>query len=126
MRFITTRAHTIIGLIVGVLLIFSPNIFGFNDHMAASTVALVVGIFIVLSELISTSPYSPLKLVPMKAHIVVDVITGLFLAASPWIFNFMDNAQKEQWVPHLVVGILIVGYALLTRVADDRTRSVTE
>lgn len=126
MRFISTKAHTIIGLIVGVLLLFSPSLLGFNDNAAASTVALAVGIFIILSELITTSPFSPLKLVPMKAHVVVDVLTGIFLAASPWIFGFMNDALPGQWVPHVIVGIIIVGYALLTTTADDRERSVVQ
>jgi len=126
MKLISTKVHTVIGLIVGVILLFAPKIFGFDDNNAATTSALVVGIFIILSELITTSPYSPLKLVPMKAHIVLDVLTGLFLAASPWLFGFMDNEQPSQWVPHLVVGILVAGYALMTSTADDRTKSVIE
>lgn len=126
MGFISTKAHTIIGLLVGVILVFAPSIFGFTDNSAASIVPIVVGIFIVLNELITTSPYSPFKLVPMKAHIVVDVITGLFLAVSPWLFGFMDGDQPSQWVPHLVVGILVMGYALMTSTADDRAKSVVQ
>ena len=120
MGIISTKAHTIIGLVVGILLIFAPSIFNFTDNSAASAVAMWVGVFIVLSELITRSPYSPLKLVPMKAHIAIDVITGLFLAVSPWLFNFMDSAQNNQWVPHLIVGIMVMGYALLTSTADER------
>lgn len=126
MRFISTKAHTIIGLIVGVLLIFAPSIFGFNENAAASMIPMIVGIFIVLNELITTSPFSPLKLVPMKVHVILDVLTGLFLAASPWIFGFMDSTRNEQWLPHLIVGVLVVGYALMTTTADDRQKSIAE
>jgi hypothetical protein len=125
MGVISTKAHTVIGLIVGVLLIFASSIFGFTDNMAASMVALWVGIFIIVSELVTTSPYSPLKLVPMKAHIVIDVVTGVFLLLSPWLFSFMDNDQLNQWVPHVVVGLLVVGYALLTNTADARDSVAT-
>lgn len=123
MGIISTKAHTIIGLIVGFILIFAPNIFNFADNSVAAATSLWVGIFIVLSELITTSPYSPLKLVPMKAHIAIDVVTGLFLAVSPWLFNFMDGTQNNQWVPHLIVGIIVVGYALLTSTADSTVRA---
>lgn len=126
MGVISSKAHTVIGLIVGVALLFAPSIFGFNDNQAASAVAMWVGIFILLNELITTSPYSPLKLVPMRIHIALDVVTGLFLAASPWIFQFMDGSQNNQWVPHVVVGVMVMGYALLTTTADARKKSIVE
>lgn len=119
MGFISTKTHTVIGIIVGVLLLFAPSLFRFSDNGPATLVAMIVGAFIIINEIITTSPYSPIKLVPMKAHIVVDVITGLFLAVSPWLFGFMDASAKHQWVPHLIVGILVMGYALLTDTADD-------
>jgi hypothetical protein len=84
---------------------------------AAVTVPLVIGAFIILNELITTSPASPLKLVPMKVHIVIDVLTGLVLALSPWLFGFADEVMNA-WLPHLVVGILVVGYALVTNTND--------
>jgi len=126
MKLISTKVHTVIGLIVGVLLLFAPSIFSFDDNLAATTIATVVGIFIILNELVTTSPFSPFKLVPMKVHIVVDVITGLFLAASPWLFSFANTDEPSQWVPHLVVGIMVAGYALVTSTSDDRTKSVIE
>ena len=118
MRFLSTKVHTIIGLLVGVILIFSPALFNFYDTVAAM-IPLWVGIFIVLNELITTSPYSPLKLVPMKVHIVIDVITGAFLFLSPWLFSFMDAGSPKEWLPHIVVGIMIIGYALVTTTADE-------
>jgi hypothetical protein len=124
MGFISTKAHTVIGLIVGVVLLFAPNIFGFTDNATASMVPILIGIFIIINELITTSPYSPLKLVPMKIHIGIDVVTGLLLAVSPWLFGFMDAAQNNQWLPHLVVGIMVMGYALLTTTADERVSSI--
>lgn len=113
MKFLSSKVHTIIGLIVGVVLIFAPQLFGFSDNQTASMVPIYVGIFIILSELITTSRMSPLKLVPMRVHLVIDYITGIFLALSPWLFGFSD-APANEWVPHLIVGILIVGYALVT------------
>jgi hypothetical protein len=53
---------------------------------------------------------SPLKLVPMRIHLVLDYITGIFLTLSPWLFGFAEIV----WVPHVIVGILTIGYALLT------------
>lgn len=125
MGIISTKTHTVIGLVVGALLIFAPAIFNITND-AAAMVPLWFGIFIIANELITTSPYSPLKLVPMKVHIVVDVVTGLFLALSPWIFGFADTNQASEWVPHVIVGVMVMGYALLTTTADSRESVVTE
>ncbi len=124
MGFISTKAHTVIGLVTGALLVVSPVLFGFSDNQAASLVPIIVGVFIVLNELITTSPLSPIKLVPMKVHIVLDVVTGLFLLISPWLFSFMDNAEPSQWLPHVVVGLLVAGYALLTTTRDESSERI--
>lgn len=120
---ISSRVHTIIGLVVGVVLLIAPYLFGFSSVAAATATAQIIGVLVIISELISTSPYSPLKLVPMRAHLVIDVILGIILAVSPWLFAFADNPANV-WVPHLVVGILTIGYALMTSTADE-TRHIS-
>lgn len=125
MNLLSTRTHTIIGLVVGLALLIAPWLFGFADQsQAATVVAMAVGAFILLSELTTTSEVSLFKLVPMKIHVVMDVLTGLFLAASPWLFSFNDQ-DTNVWLPHLLVGILVVGYALVTR-TDDSTNTINE
>lgn len=116
MKMISSKVHTIIGLLVGVILLLAPTLFGFTGNQAASMVPMYVGIFIIISELITTSELSPLKLVPMRVHLVLDYLTGIFLALSPWIFGF-SSAPANAWVPHVVVGVLVVSYALLTNPA---------
>lgn len=120
MKVISARLHTIIGLIVGVALIAAPWIFGFDDKAGAVVmVPMYVGVFILLSELTTTSPLSPMRLVPMRVHVVMDVITGAFLFASPWLFGFI-NQTTNAWLPHIIVGLMVVGYALMTRVSDGK------
>lgn len=122
MTLISSRIHTIIGLVVGVALLAAPWLFAFADEGGAAVmVPLVLGAFILLSELTTTSPLSPVKLVPMNIHIMVDILTGIILAASPWLFNFY-TLEPNAWLPHLIVGIVIIGYAVLTRTADARVR----
>ena len=120
MQFLSTKTHTIIGLVVGAALIVAPWLFGFADKGGAAVmVPIFVGIFILLSELTTTSPLSAVKLVPMRVHIMMDVLTGLFLLVSPWLFGFND-LEANAWLPHVVVGVMIVGYALVTRTTDEK------
>ncbi len=118
MQFLSPKAHTVIGLIVGIALLFAPNIFGFNDvGGAAVAIPRYLGVFVIINELITTSSLSLVKLVPMKAHIVIDFLSGLFLLLSPWLFGFADEAANA-WVPHVLVGLLMMGYSMATRTSE--------
>lgn len=118
MRFISAKAHTIIGLIVGIVLLLAPYLFGFDGDQTATSVTTSIGVFIILSELITTSRISPLKLIPMRIHLVIDYLTGALLALSPWLFGF----AAVVWLPHMIVGILTIGYALYTNPEDGAAR----
>lgn len=122
MKILSTRTHTIIGIVVGLALLVAPWLFAFAElSEAATTVALGVGLFVLLSELTTTSPLSLVKLVPMGVHVMLDILTGLFLLASPWLFAFADKPLNA-WLPHVLVGLLIVGYAVITNTADQESR----
>lgn len=123
MQFITPRVHTIIGFIVGVALILAPNIFGFNDvGGAAVMVPRIIGVIVILSELTVRGNFLGRGFVPMKLHIGMDVLMGLVLAASPWLFGFADE-EVNAWVPHLVVGLAMIGYALATNPNEQGAKS---
>lgn len=124
MKILSPKIHTIIGLAVGAALLVAPWLFMFSDvGGAAVTVPLVIGAFIILNELITTSSASPIKLVPMKIHLIIDMLTGLVLAASPWLFGFADEPLNA-WLPHVIVGILVIGYALITNPNSDEKAAV--
>jgi hypothetical protein len=117
MKIISSRTHTVIGLIVGAALVVAPWILQFDDVDAAKWSAVLVGLFVLINEIVTTSPASPLKIVPMRVHVALDVVTGVFLLATPFLFRFADE-DANKWVPHVVVGVLIAGYALVTDTSD--------
>ncbi|MFC0623295.1 SPW repeat domain-containing protein [Kribbella deserti] len=125
MRVISSRTHTFIGLVVGLLLLVAPWLFAFADENAPKSVAVVVGAFVLINEMITTSPVSPLRLVPMGVHLVIDIVTGAFLILSPWLFQFADRGANA-WLPHVVVGLLTAGYAFLTNPADATKPTAAE
>ena len=55
-------------------------------------------------------------LISMPTHLVLDAAGGLVLATSPWLFGFADRV----WVPHLVIGLVEIGTAALTRTVPGR------
>jgi hypothetical protein len=35
------------------------------------------------------------KTIPMKTHLNIDLISGLLLAVSPWVFGFSDRIMAH-------------------------------
>jgi SPW repeat len=125
MQFISPRTHTIIGFITGIALLLAPNLFGFsNVGGAAVAIPRIIGVIVILSELTVKGSFSGMGVVPMKLHIGTDILMGLFLATSPWLFSFADE-KANAWVPHLLVGVMMVGYAMATRTNAQETRTPT-
>lgn len=115
MKFLSPRTHSVIGFIVGIALLLAPNIFGFSDvGGAAVIIPRILGVVIILSELTVRGSFSGFGVIAMSAHIAMDIALGAFLALSPWLFGFSDQ-EANAWAPHLVVGIVIMGYALATQ-----------
>jgi hypothetical protein len=116
---VSPRVHSITGFIVGIALILAPNIFSFSDvGGAAVVIPRVLGLIIILSELTVKGSFSGINLVPMKLHLGMDVLIGAFLALSPWLFGFSDEGTNA-WLPHLIVGLLIIGYVPMTKINDE-------
>jgi hypothetical protein len=125
MKFLSPRTHSIIGIIVGVALLFAPNIFGFTDvGGAAESIPRIIGIITILSELSVRGSFSGMGFVSMSTHRILDIIMGAFLALSPWLFGFSDQGTNA-WVPHLIVGFMIIGYALVTRTNEEERRNLS-
>jgi hypothetical protein len=47
----------------------------------------------------------------MRMHLLLDIASGMLLAASPWLFGFADRV----FLPHLVVGLFEIVAGLATR-----------
>jgi hypothetical protein len=115
MRFIPTRVHGAVDYLTGLVLIMAPFVLGFADNGPAQWVPMILGAAILVMSLITDYELSLAKVIPMSVHLGVDAAGGLLLAASPWLFGFADQVF---W-PHLIIGILEIGAALMTRTTPD-------
>jgi hypothetical protein len=116
-RFLPTKVHTALDFIVGIALILAPNIFGFSDiGGAAVTIPRVIGVASILLGLFTRGyGFAIVRIIPLKIHLWIDLLAGLFLALSPWLFSFSDEATHV-WVWHLIVGIALVIVSQVTKV----------
>jgi len=114
MRFIPTRIHGFLDYIVGVALIAAPWIFQFSDNTAATAVAIVLGIGLILYSLLTDYELGVFRVVPMSVHNLFDIAAGIVLIASPWIFGFADE-DANFWAPHVIVGAAAIVLGLVTQ-----------
>jgi hypothetical protein len=100
----------VLDYVIGIALIAAPWFFNFNDIAAAKWSAVIVGALVLIMSFITDYEGGGRKILSMNTHLTMDILAGLFLAASPWLFNF----DEVVYMPHLVVGILEMGAGLFT------------
>jgi hypothetical protein len=111
MRFIPTRVHGVLDYLVGVLLIAAPWLLGFATGGAKMWVPIILGAAAIVYSLFTDYELGLVKATPMPVHLGLDILSGVVLAISPWLFGFAAIV----WAPHLIVGLLEIGIALLTQ-----------
>ena len=115
MKLIGTRTHGFLDYIVGLLLIAAPWIFDFNKGGAETWVPVILGVVTILYSLLTDYEMGVSNKISMRTHLTLDMVSGIFLAVSPWLFGFADYI----WEPHGIVGVLEIVVALMTRTSPS-------
>ena len=121
MRVISTKVHGVMDYLMGVLLIAAPWLLNFARNGAETWVPVILGVGVILYSLITDYELSMAKTLSMKTHLTLDILSGIFLAASPWIFGFNEYV----YLPHLILGILEVGAGFMTETAPRHGYTTT-
>ena len=107
-RFIPTKVHGALDYIVAIALVFAPMIFKFQDVGGpAVVIPIVLGIALFLYSLFTNYEWGAFRVLSMPYHLVIDVLASIFLAASPFLFGFVNNPINV-WLPHVAVGITVI------------------
>src|SRR5687768_12919694 len=103
MKIIPTKLHGVLDYTMGVVLLIVSWILPTNGegYLAAQWVPATLGIMLIAMSIFTNYELGLVKVLSMRAHLTIDFLHGLFLAASPWIFNFSDQV----YIPHLALGI---------------------
>src|ERR1700754_4250941 len=102
MRIISSKLHGVLDYSVGMLLIIIPWVAGFAREGAETWLPVALGFATLLYSSITNYELGRIKLLPFKTHLLIDFLSGMLLAASPWLFDFNDQI----YIPHLVLGLL--------------------
>lgn len=117
MRFISPNTHGIIDYLISIILIVSPWLLGFYRGGAETWVPVGLGIITIIVSLITDYKYSISKTISMQGHLIIDFISGVLLAISPWLFGFSEYV----YLPHLIFGLLEIGASLTTQTKETHT-----
>jgi hypothetical protein len=99
---------------IGVLLIFSSPLFGFDGEPRVA--AILLGAAVIVLAALSDMPTALMRRIPIGSHIVIDYVLGIVLIASPFIFGFSDDEGALAFF--IVMGL---GYLILTAVTRFKT-----
>ena len=121
MRIIPTFVHGIADYVLGIVLLFLPNIFGFADLGGPAVwIPRILGIIYLVQSLATNYELGVVKILPMKMHLMNDYVVSLFFAVSPWLFGF-SHRPANVWMPSLIIGLLVFVVSLMTRTQPGRT-----
>ncbi|HEV2528356.1 MAG TPA: hypothetical protein VGT61_07915 [Thermomicrobiales bacterium] len=121
MRFLPTQVHGIVDYLAGIVFIALPWLFDWND--SAKTILTILGIGVIAYSLLTRYELGVMKVIPMSTHLMLDLVAGVFLIISPFIFDVEPDAARWTMV---VLGVLEIGASLMTRTdpyESDRTAS---
>lgn len=117
MKFIPTYLHGAFDYVCGFGLMLAPHGIYVEASEAERLVPQLVGLFILVQSLMTRYECGVLRVIGMRTHLWNECLAGMFLALSPWIFDFQTGAT---WMAHLLVGIAIVFGSLLTQERQER------
>jgi hypothetical protein len=110
MKVISTKVHGVMDYLMGVLLIAAPWLFDFARGGAETWVPVALGAATIIYSLITNYELGASPQISMKTHLTLDTLSGIFLAASPWIFDFKETV----YLPHLILGLAELAAVALT------------
>lgn len=111
MKPIPTKLHGVLDYTTGALFAASPWLLNYQDNKAATRMALGTSAAVLGLSMMTDYEAGLSRKVPMTTHLNIDTVSGILVAASPWLFGF---SKRIAW-PHLLFGILEVGAGLLTQ-----------
>lgn len=127
-RFIPTSVHGVLDYLVGIALIAAPWLFGFA-YVGGIAVYLpiILGIALILYSLVTRYELGipGIKFIPMPVHLTIDFIAAALLAVSPFLFGF-SNRPLNVWLPHLIVGIVVILVVLVSQTHPKMTAKMAK
>jgi hypothetical protein len=99
----------LVNALLGVWVIVSPWVLGFEGSSMAMSNAVIVGIALVATALGAV-------FVPRAWEEWTEAALGLWLVVSPWVLGF--SGHREALLSMMIAGLAVVGLAVWTLMTD--------
>jgi hypothetical protein len=116
MRFLPTKIHGLLDYLTGITLAISPFLFWTTDMGIDLWIPLIAGVGLILISVCTDYEWGATKVFTMRSHLTMDLLMGVFLAISPWLFGFADLV----FAPFLIFGVFEILASLITRLDPER------
>jgi hypothetical protein len=116
---IPLNLHAALEPLIAVVVIAAPWIFGFSEIDSATVICVLVGALMLLVGSMTDWRLSLVRLIPLRMHLMGDLLLGAVLLLSPLIFGFSDEGGPTRFM--VIAGVLEMLTALMTR--WDRTEA---
>jgi sugar lactone lactonase YvrE len=107
---VPTRVHGALDVVIALVMIASPWLFKFDHGSSETWLPIFLGGAVLMLGMFTDHELSVARRIPMPWHLLFDIVTGVLLATSPWIFGFASVVSK----PHLIIGLSQILVALFT------------
>jgi len=109
---ISRKAHGAIDYAYAALVSHLPEVAGFKDEKKAALLCHLLGSGAFAYTALTKAEWGIVKVIPFKAHLLIDLTASLFTLGAPWLLGFAGNKKVRNIV--LAVGAAGVVASLLT------------
>lgn len=87
--------HTVLDYLWSMALFLAPELVGFADDEAASTVCKARAGGATAMSLLTRYELGLIKVIPFNVHLLLDLLSGLMGLAAPWLFGYAKNEKAR-------------------------------
>jgi len=117
MKKLSRKTHGIIDYLSVLFMIAAPWLFGFISNTTAASCFFIAAALVLVISLYTNYELGLKKNIPMSFHLDMDIVLGVFLSTSPWLFDF---SQQVFW-PHVLMGMFAIMAGLTTQTNSLKT-----
>ena len=121
MKVLSPRAHGVLDYATVVFFALAPSIFNMGGIYATVCYALA-GSYLVIT-LLTDFQMGIAHLIPFRVHGWLELVSGLVLLASPFIFGFQDDSVTARNFFMAMGGVFLVVWLLTDWQADTHTHT---